>query len=178
MSFLKHICKDKKVLDIGCWGDPLQPMLSPAHFAIKEVAKEVVGVDLIKVAEDGYIVMDIEKDDWSVLPTEVDVVVCSEIIEHLLNVGNFMENLKMFDCPIVITTPNPWSGSRNFLMGVGVENTPDDHLSYVSYGTFRNLCEATGFTLKSGAYCVPQLNTCWLSSGLIFIIEKEKNEAT
>ena len=176
MEFLKQACKGKTVLDIGCWGDNMLRELSPAHLALKKVAKRVVGVDMVGIEKDDpdYIKMDIEKDSWDVLDGDWDYVVCFELIEHLQNPGMLLHNLKRFNCPILFSTPNPWSTWRSFLMGVGIENTPEDHLNYFSYTTFGNLCRDIGYRVNGFAYCGRQKgDICWLSSGLIFEIQKE-----
>ena len=91
----------KRVLDVGCVGglDRSKPDRSEwLHEFVKDHASSVVGLDFAerevkRLQEEGYDIRvgDVEKTD---LNETFDCVVGGEIIEHLMNVGAFLENMK------------------------------------------------------------------------------------
>jgi len=95
----KKFCKDKKcsILDVGCFDRYLEKML-PKNISYK-------GVDINKNAD---IMCDLNSGK---IPTKekFDVVICSEIFEHILNPKKLLEEMKrvMKDKAIgIITIPN------------------------------------------------------------------------
>ena len=86
--------KGKKILDIGC-GDGTMGK------ALKEKGAIVVGTDISKKAIekaahvlDTTFVFDVEGGDISTISNDFNVVIASEVIEHLFDPKNFLLNMK------------------------------------------------------------------------------------
>lgn len=116
--FVTRQCKAKKVLDLGCvQHDPeFAKSKKWLHKAICAVASEVKALDLdaegVAALKDmGYqniVVGDAQDFD---LQEKFDVIVAGDLIEHLHNVGGFLESCARHMEPeskLVICTPNPW----------------------------------------------------------------------
>jgi len=171
--FILQRCFDKTVLDIGCIGD--------LHKNIEEVAKEVWGIDKDDSDIKNYWKIDIEKDPtFPVLIREVhnkvekafDVIICGEILEHLSNPGFFLEHLKHFECPIIITVPNAFAiGSEGWLRK-GKECVNDEHVAWYSYYTLKNLVERYGYKVEE-FYWAGQPH--YFSEGIIMVIKYGDN---
>ncbi len=108
-------CKGKKVLDVGSVGQELS-YSDPKwlHNRIKNVASEVVGVDIDrsginKLNELGFTVKHIDELEEGLL---YDVIVMGDVIEHIGDIASFLAFYKKFlssEGRMVITTPNPFS---------------------------------------------------------------------
>ncbi len=110
---IEHI-KQKNVLDIGCVG------IANTHGhrewlngLIRRSARFVFGIDnniegIKRLKKRGYSCAVADAEDFS-LPYKFDVVVASEIIEHLSNNGQFLDGVKRHlhrDGLLILTTPN------------------------------------------------------------------------
>ena len=135
----KHIVnasQGKKVLDIGCVG---ADGLVKLHTKIKEVSSECVGLDIVE--SEGVVKGDAQDfffDD------EFDLIVCSEVVEHLYNVEGFfksaIQNLKLNGGGrLIVTTPNPYSALmlRKAVIGAVVPNDRY-HINLFDVTTFQN----------------------------------------
>ncbi|HBM45762.1 MAG: Methionine biosynthesis protein MetW [Parcubacteria group bacterium GW2011_GWF2_38_76] len=108
LSFFDGI-KGKKVLDVGCAGGHLGT-------EIKKLGNEVTGIDisdvLIKEAEkvlDKAIVVDVQEENIPFNEGYFDIVILSEVIEHLFFPEITLEKIKNVlkkDGRLIITTPN------------------------------------------------------------------------
>lgn len=107
------LCKGKKVLDVGCVGQDLDPD-SPRwlHARIREVAASVTGCDINtegiqRLNERGLQILTPEQVEAS--NEKYDVVVMGDVIEHVTNAGEFLEYYKRFlqqGGTMIICTPN------------------------------------------------------------------------
>jgi predicted TPR repeat methyltransferase len=124
-AYLLEKAKGKVVLDIGCTG-----VLSQA---IKGVAKKYYGID--KAPEATHVV-NLDEDQMPVLE-DVELIIASEVLEHLSNPGNFLAGLKQAypGKTCFITVPN--AGSYTVKDGKEVVN--DDHVCWYSYQTLQTL---------------------------------------
>jgi 2-polyprenyl-3-methyl-5-hydroxy-6-metoxy-1,4-benzoquinol methylase len=101
-----------KVLEIGCGrGHTL--------IALKRmgIAAEVVGVELVALPEDSpefggidrYIVANVETEELDLPEEYFDVIICADVLEHLINPWRVMESLRKYLKPggvIVASIPN------------------------------------------------------------------------
>lgn len=110
---IEHI-EQKDVLDIGCVGianphghrEWLDGLIRRNARFVFGIDNNVEGIERLKKRGYGCVVADAE--DFS-LPHKFDVVVASEIIEHLSNNGLFLECAKRHlrrDGILILTTPN------------------------------------------------------------------------
>jgi len=154
--------RNKRVLHLGCsdWPDTEDKTKNKTllHQYISGFTQELYGIDYceesIKIMKDGGIkdvfVGDIYNlhNDENVLNKKFDVLVISEIIEHLVNPGLALESIEKYilktnsDCEVIFTVPNYHNFFFSFMSGLrGKEAVHYDHKFYFSYRTFRGLLE-------------------------------------
>jgi 2-polyprenyl-3-methyl-5-hydroxy-6-metoxy-1,4-benzoquinol methylase len=108
MDFFEGI-RGKKVLDVGCAGGYLGKR-------VKDLGNEVSGIDIsyvsIKESEkvlDKAFVVDIQEENFPFEANYFDIVILSEVIEHLFFPEIALEKIKMVlkeNGKLIITTPN------------------------------------------------------------------------
>jgi len=125
---LSH-AKGKEVLDLGIVGYDNNGKgfrsSNWLHGHLKKVASSLTGVDLIEkeltqLQEAGYDVVCADAQTVR-LDKKYDVVVCGDLIEHVVNPGNLIETIGYHlkeDGIGIITTPNPFSIGRAFQLFV------------------------------------------------------------
>jgi len=141
------------VLHLGCVDDRLTTARLDAglllHDQLQGVAAELTGVDisasgidlLRRVLPGRYEVGDVEDLGAMALPSELDLVIASELIEHLPNPGRFLEGFRALLASTgaqgIITTPNAygWVGFAK-MAARRREPTHPDHLLLYSPYTF------------------------------------------
>src|SRR3990167_8200970 len=98
-DFLLRAAKGKIVLDIGCTG--------PLGEAMRKVANRHYGIDVLAdVFPEDYFQVDLDRAQRLPELSDVELIIAGETIEHLSNAGHFLELLKQYDVPVIITTPN------------------------------------------------------------------------
>lgn len=122
IAFVIRHARNRRVLDLGCVQH--NPLFARSkgwlHKAVKEVALEVVGLDLDakgvrRLHELGYgdiVVGDAQSFD---LGRTFEVIVAGDLIEHLHDVGGFLESCRRHmsrEAKLLICTPNPWHWHR------------------------------------------------------------------
>jgi 2-polyprenyl-3-methyl-5-hydroxy-6-metoxy-1,4-benzoquinol methylase len=119
-EYIQFLCKEKDILDVGCINHGWERALALGEnwpFAqIKRVAKSVLGIDLLsedaqRLSSLGYNIVEGDAENFNLSRT-FDVIVCGDIIEHLNNIGVFLETISRHmdtDSLCVITTPNPFN---------------------------------------------------------------------
>jgi SAM-dependent methyltransferase len=117
-ELIKEYCRGKDVLDIGCIGDKAESEGGQTGLfnEIEGVAKSVVGVDnnlerieSIRSLNKNIVYGDAERLDELKLKRKFEVIVASELIEHLNNFGMFLDGVRdslADNGRVVITTPN------------------------------------------------------------------------
>jgi len=139
-AYLREVAKDKIVLDIGCTGE--------ISAGIKKVAKTYYGID--RNPGDGITVLDLDGPETMPVIDEVEIVIASEIIEHLSNPGRFLDGLKVAypNRPIHITVPN--AGAYRVVDGNELVNS--EHVCWYSYQTLKCLVTRHGFTIQGAKW--------------------------
>ena len=140
-QFILDRCRGKRVLDVGCVNHTLEAALRPdwRHAQLSKVATSVVGLDYEKEAvrelcARGWNIIAADAQNFDIrdkYPEGFDVVVASELIEHLPNPGSFLSCAKNHLAPggvILVTTPHAY-GFAFFLEILiwGEERINDDH---------------------------------------------------
>lgn len=140
-QFILDRCRGKVVLDVGCVNHSLEAARLPdwRHKQISLVASRVVGLDYEREAVEA-----LNREGWNIVaadaqqfdirdqyPDGFDVIVASEVIEHLVNPGGFLTSLSKHLAKggqIIITTPHAY-GFGFFLevLAWGQEHINDDH---------------------------------------------------
>ena len=153
VEFIVSQCKGKKVLDIGSSGF-LRGILKPIC--------ELTGIDKQATSD---IQCDVEKDPMP--DGEFELIVAGEILEHLSNPGMFLDNLKKYSCPIIITVPNAFSDNSG---RTGIENVNPEHVAWYSYNTLKTLMERHGYEVTEWYW---QHGQPYTAEGLIFVVRRK-----
>src|SRR5581483_10452532 len=141
---------NKKILDIGCAEGDLGKFF-------KTKKNQVVGIDIskdaIKIAQkrlDRAIVLDVTQNKLPFPAKEFDLVICSEVIEHLLSADKLLSEIKRVlkkDGFLIISTPNIlyWGHRLQFLKGKFEyeEQGPFDktHIHFYTYKSLKKELE-------------------------------------
>ncbi len=159
---------NKKVLHIGCtdWPDTEEKLKNKnlLHQFLGNITPNLFGIDVDKEGIDtmqkngikNIFIGDIYNlyNDKNLLDEKFDILLISEVIEHLINPGLALESVKKYilktnpKCKVVFTVPNYHNLWRNLTLGFkNKEVVHSDHKFYFSYRTFRTLLEYVGFKI-------------------------------
>ncbi len=111
-DILPYIPKAESMLDIGCSGGNMLCYLKE-----NKIINEAVGIDFMEVDGsnqknlliDKFILTNIEKKDLDLPPNHFDILLCADILEHLIDPWDILEYLKTFckkEACIIISIPN------------------------------------------------------------------------
>jgi 2-polyprenyl-3-methyl-5-hydroxy-6-metoxy-1,4-benzoquinol methylase len=160
--FIVSRCRGKSVLHVGCVDSGLlmerfarQELL---HQKLDKVCTRVVGVDVDApgiefLARQGFkdvFVADISDPDSApeLAGQTFDVIILSEVLEHLPNPGLMLRAVMRYMRPgvteLLVTVPNAFSVTGLFGMAQGIEHVHPDHNFYFSHVTLRNLISKAG----------------------------------
>ncbi len=150
------IKKDDVVLDVGFWGQGITLTSRQwPHRLLKDRAKEVWGIDIVY---DESAIPEAERYRYAHAPaesfafdTKFDVVFAGDLIEHLVNPGLFLDNVKKHLKPggrLIMTTPNTF----NLFVMAGKLTRPEpptnpDHTFYFNRRVIKVLLEKCGFAV-------------------------------
>lgn len=155
---IMKICNKKKVLHIGCTDSPYTEKRKGnlLHKDVSHVATKLWGIDPsskgCKILKEmgfnniieGYVGEYIDK----LREEEFEVILAGEVIEHVYNVGAFLDNMAKIAHPsstLVITTINALS-LRSFLFALlRKEKVHPNHNYYFSCKTIETLLVKAGF---------------------------------
>ncbi|GEM_PF-542413 len=163
-AYVLEICRNKRVLHLGCVDEGLTKERLEAgtllHMQLLSVAKEVHGVD---VSEEGLnllrqagipnlILGNVEQLDQipELRGEKFDVILATEIIEHLNNPGSFLQSAKHFfheNSIMVITTPNAYRITGFGYRLKGLEFVHPDHNYWFSWSTLASLLSKNGYQI-------------------------------
>lgn len=158
--WLQSIVAGKRALDVGCV-DHLDPerTSAPLHRALVEVGGHVVGVDVSaegvqKLQGEGFDVRfaDVTEPGLDAkVGTGFDVVIAGEILEHLLDLTQFLHNVQsvLADGGVfIVSTPNPHALSLIARNMVGRVADNADHVAYYWPSGMVELATRSGFTVE------------------------------
>lgn len=161
--FIVDRCRGKQVLHVGCVDAGLVEERFESgellHKKLDDVAEFLCGIDIdsrgIKTLRSyGYSNLyefDLTKADppEALLDKKFDVIVFSEVLEHLSNPGYMLERLKQFMEPgrtqLIVSVPNAFSVTNVLSMAKNVECVHPDHNCYFSFVTLKNTLEKANF---------------------------------
>ena len=140
-EYILQLCAGKIVMDIGCTGE--------LHHGIEQVAEKCYGMDIVECPDvTNFYQVDIDHSEWLPAPSDVELVIAGEVIEHLSNAGHFLDMLHVYNCDVVITTPNAFSeAGRYSLLKSQIENVNVEHTAWYSWHTLKVLIERHGFEI-------------------------------
>lgn len=199
-NYVAEYCRGKKVLHIGCVDAGLTKerinRQEHLHLMLMESAQKVWGLDIDKegletlrqLGVPNLFYADTEDLSKLELDGEPDLVVASEVMEHLPNPGLFLEALKRFNCEILISVPNAYSYRQFQSMLQGEELVHEDHNYYFSYATLNGLFRKHGFQVLNRVVYYWQTGATeqekmlaqnpFLGDGLIYTIQKGESPSS
>jgi len=160
LSYISKLCKNKKVLDIGCYDETAIKLKENngywLHKLISNEAKKVIGIDssdLIKSEirtgpRSKIIKLDLyDLDEPFARDNKVDVIVAGELIEHIFDVSKFLQLIKKLypKKTLILTTPNATSLISVLLAIFNKESSHKDHTQIFSYKALYALCIKNSF---------------------------------
>jgi hypothetical protein len=165
-DFILEKCRSKRVLHLGCVDTGLlQERFQSGelmHLKLAAVAAELWGVDvnvegIAFLQERGVgnlIVGDVcALDEIEALRGKsFDVIVASEVVEHLQNPGLFLQAVQSVmtaaSTQLIITVPNAFRIDTLYSLLGNVERVHPDHNFWFSYHTITNLVQKSGLVVK------------------------------
>jgi 2-polyprenyl-3-methyl-5-hydroxy-6-metoxy-1,4-benzoquinol methylase len=164
-DFLCSLVKDKDVLDVGCVAHTVTEEESEfwVHRHLVRSAKSVLGIDILRedieeLQRRGYNIVCADAMSDS-LDRKFDVIVLGEIIEHVVDPGGLLINMRRHlkeDGILVLTTPNPFD-VWNFLISIfSPERTlwNPDHVAWFCPFTLRCMLRKTGLDMEVCYYAM------------------------
>jgi 2-polyprenyl-3-methyl-5-hydroxy-6-metoxy-1,4-benzoquinol methylase len=162
-DFLSVLVKDKEVLDVGCVEHSAEAEASEfwMHRHLVRGARSVLGVDILEsdveeLRSRGYnIVCADATTDW--LGRKFDIVFAGEVIEHVVNPGGLLSNLRRHlkdDGRLMITTPNPFYALNGMVPVFSWERRfwNPDHVAWYCPYTLASMFRKTGYEMESCYY--------------------------
>ena len=157
----RFVDAQKHVLDLGCVCHDLDQTAVPwLHGFLRDRAASVLGVDYLpeavdRMRADGFdaVCADVQQLD---LGRQFDVVVAGDLIEHLDNVGLFLDRCAAHladDGVLLVTTPNPVNYVRLVRTLVkGSAGGNKEHTCWFTAKVLRQLAERHGLEVAEEAY--------------------------
>lgn len=155
-KYLAEKAKDKIVLDIGCTG--------PISQVVKSSSKKYYGID--KVRGDWETVELDHRPDLMPKHDDVEVIICSEVLEHLSNPGYFLLALKdkYPNRLIYFTVPNAGA----YVVKDDCEVVNSEHVCWYSYQTLKTLLTRYNYEIKESRWYHGQP---YKAEGLIMVVQ-------
>jgi len=148
-SEILKLCASKDVLDVGCVGESCDDTL--LHAEIEKIASSVVGIDIntagIQHLEKmGYNVLVADAESFDLGSVDFDVIVASNILDHLSNAGRFLTccRLHLRDAGILVITMQNIQSAFVIKEGMG-GRCSKVHKFGETPQLLRNLLEANGW---------------------------------
>ncbi|MBZ0280224.1 MAG: class I SAM-dependent methyltransferase [Anaerolineae bacterium] len=175
-DFVLERCKGKRVLHIGCVDAGVLEQRYKAgqlmHQRMVEIADEVWGVDvdrdglefLRSKGFDKLLFQDAATigDAPELQDQNFDLVVASELVEHLSNPGLFLDSVQKLlgdgKIELIISVPNAFRVDTLLYLFSGVEYVHPDHNYWFSYHTITTLLKKHNYKIEQVAMYSNQLS--------------------
>lgn len=162
IKYAVKYCRNKTILDLGCVHHNPENYKSKywLHKALCEVSKSVIGIDIyepgiIYLREKGYDVRYGNAEHFD-LDMKFDVIVAGDVIEHLSNVGMFLECCRRHlhkGGKLIISTPNPWYWRNVVKAAFKARVQPNqEHTLWMCPDTLRQIALRYGFRISDITY--------------------------
>lgn len=133
------------------------------HAQLANACSKLIGIDIDRSGIEqlnarGYediLCADIARDHAQIIEEVAirmgacDLIICGEVLEHVLNQGSFLEGVRQLaianQATVIISVPNAFSLEGFVSVGLGVEDVHPDHKCYFSQVTLNTLLRQTGF---------------------------------
>lgn len=174
-NFVLKRCAGRTVLHLGCIGETdaspheklrafIQRRVLHPHLMV--IGREVVGVELDAAAVElirsalgvpSILIANVEHLDNLELDRTFDVVLCTNLLEHLSSPGQALEGIRRFMGPqseLIVSTPNSFALLANLKFTLGYFEEGAQHVASFSKFNLITLLERHGFS-------VAELHTCY-----------------
>jgi len=181
--YLTRLCMNRNVVHLACAAWPFTTELLAngelLHAKLDDVCEKLAGVD---ICSDGLAILrqrfgNLHEADLlcveqfqsfvDQLSWTPDIFVAGELIEHLDQPGQLLENCQRVmprTAKLAITVPNAFSAKSFLRVAVGIEKVTADHVAYYSMTNLRELVSRAGFEL---------LDTVWYrAEGNVHVAER------
>ncbi len=164
-SLILERSRAKRVLHLGCVdadlvqkrfqrGELMHGQLAAVASALWGVDIDEAGIEFLRRQGFDHLIAGDVCDAGTLDPlreTPFDVIVASEVVEHLLNPGLFLAAIRALMIPgqteLIITVPNAFRVQTLLHLLRGVEFVHPDHNYWFSYVTATNLLRKTNFEI-------------------------------
>ena len=164
-AILEQVGENKTVLDLGCASGYLAEALVARGCTVSGVEYDAVEAEKARPHLDRLVVADLNHLDLTeeFSATRFDVVVCGDVLEHLLSPAEVLRAAASLLAPggsVVISLPNVAHGSLRLALVAGEWNyTPlglldETHIKFFTYGTLKSLVEGVGMVIEEARYTV------------------------
>lgn len=163
-ALLDAVPSGRSILDIGCVQHSAEKASNDdwVHARLLEKSDDVVGIDYLReeverLQERGYDVRHADAEDLD-LDRTFELVVAGELIEHLSNVGGFLDGVREHLQPegrFVLTTPNPWAFHRFRQALTGHVRSNDEHTCWFDEWTLKQVFRRHDFAVERVDYVRP-----------------------
>ncbi len=144
IDFFKKFTEGKRVLHVGFVDYPMTRPKRNLHLRLHPFCETLDGIDPnlndelenILTVPNGKLMK-----DWSQVKDEYDVILVPEVLEHIINAGEFLEMLDKFSGILIITTPDAYLLHHHFKElddGTFDELVHADHKCWYSPYTLKN----------------------------------------
>lgn len=110
MKIIDLVPSQAKVLDVGCAGGHIGKELKKRGCIVTGIELNEAAAELAKIYYDKVVVGDVEQFNNSILPQRFfDVIICSDVLEHLKRPDLALDNFKRFLKPkgfVIASLPN------------------------------------------------------------------------
>ncbi len=157
-KIIEIVGQNKRVLDVGCYDGSISKLLLPNKNEVYGVDISEKAVELAKLNGIQAFTCDIE-DKLPFLDNFFDVVVAGEIIEHIFDVDNFLNEINRIlkiGGYLVLTTPNlacfnsRWRlllGKNPYNIETSLGSNSAGHIRYFVKNSLSELLKAHGLTI-------------------------------
>lgn len=162
LEFLAPLCLGKKILHVGFvdW-----PITDPKHSLHLQLSRIVPKIDGFDVNQEGAEMLHVPNGKqyfkWDDIPDEqYDIILCTEVIEHVDNVKDFLQKMDRFGGDLVITAPCAYS-CRSFFEqkeDAFYEVVHPDHNVWYSPYTLKNTIEKYSSRKVTGLYFINHIS--------------------
>lgn len=159
---------DRIILDIGCGSGDLARILKARGGIVSGVDISSSALDMARPYLLRSFCFDIQRDDWpsELMEQKFDLVVASEVIEHIFMPADFLKKIKMLVAQggsLIITMPNLlfWKNRFNMLFGkfrYQEKGLLDfGHIRFYSLESARQTFRDAGFDIQREEHFYPNL---------------------
>lgn len=110
-----QICKNRRVLHVGCADWPITNVLNSLHVQLEKVCAQLDGFDIHLEALDMLRphVKGSLFNDWNDITGQYDVILIPEVLEHVPDVKSFLERVDSINASdIILTVPDAFQCAR------------------------------------------------------------------